>query len=107
MKFDSMPVLEMLKKGVALVGEFRGSTVDVVPYVDKKTGQRTHFNQCLYRVELESSALPVLLSLSFEDGKESTLPQFKKGDVVAASLSEYESVRGVIRGRVVSIIKVG
>lgn len=110
MQTDAKVLVELLKFGPVVVGEFRGQTVDTINYVDKKTGQKAHFNQGMFRIELDRGAVPVLLSVAFEDGKESSLPQFKKGDIIAAVVGEFENARGVLRGRVEknsAITKVG
>ena len=97
---DTAKISGMLKRGVCVVGEFRGRTLETVKYLDRNTKQATHFNQALYRIELEEGGIPVTLGLNFADGKEGELPAFVRGDRVCALLSELKVQRGVYSGRI-------
>lgn len=96
-------LLEAIKQGrVFLIGEFRGSRVENIRYVDKKTGQANAFTSMTYLVERNGGAESVMISQQIGDGvvEASTVKAIaQKGKTYAFELSGLEKVRGVLKAR--------
>ena len=96
-------LIEMLKQGrIFLVGEFRGSRVEVIRYVDKKTGQANTFTSMTLVVERIGGAESVLVTQQLGDGvvdAATVKVNAQKGKQYAFELSGLEKVRGVLKAR--------
>lgn len=95
--------IEAIKQGrILLVGEYRGSRVEHISYVDKKTGQKNAFTSITYLVERIGGAESVMISQQVGDGvvDASTVKvNAQKGKTYAFELSGLEKVRGVLKAR--------
>jgi len=95
--------IEAMKQGrILLVGEFRGSRVENISYVDKKTGQKNAFISTTYLVERIGGAESVMITQPAADGvvDVSTVKvNAVKGKTYAFELSGLEKVRGVLKAR--------
>lgn len=96
-------LIEAIKQGrIFLMGEFRGARVEVIRYVDKKTGQATAFTSTTYLVERVGVAESVMISQQVGDGPidPTTIKVMaQKGKTYAFELSGLEKVRGVTKAR--------
>ena len=96
-------LIEAMKQGkVFLVGECRGSRVETIKYVDKKTGQAAAFTATNYLVERSGVMESVLISQQVGNGEidPSTVKvTTQKGKFYAFELSGLEKVRGVLKAR--------
>jgi hypothetical protein len=99
-------LIEAIKQGrIFLVGEFRGARVEVIRYVDKKTGQATAFTSITYLVERSGAAESVMISQQVGDGAidaATVKVSAQKGKTYAFELSGLERVRGVTKARMPS-----
>lgn len=95
--------IEAMKQGrILLIGEFRGSRVETISYVDKKTGQKNAFISTTYLVEKMGGAEPVMITQPAADGvvDASTVKvNAQKGKTYAFELSSFERVKGTTRAR--------
>lgn len=96
-------LIELLKQGrILLVGEYRGSRVENISYVDKKTGQKNAFISTTFLVERIGGAESVMITQPAADGvvDASTVKvNAQKGKTYAFELSGLEKVRGVLKAR--------
>jgi len=96
-------IVEAIKQGrILLVGEYRGSRVENISYVDKKTGQKNSFTSMTYVVERIGGAESVTITQQIGDGvvDASTVKvNAQKGKTYAFELSGLEKVRGVLKAR--------
>jgi hypothetical protein len=96
-------LIEAIKQGrILLVGECRGSRVEVIRYVDKKTGQAAAFTSTTYLVERAGVVESVMITQQVGDGvvDVSTVKvSAQKGKTYAFELSGLEKVRGVLKAR--------
>jgi len=98
-----------MKQGkVFLVGECRGSRVEVIRYVDKKTGQAQAFTATNYLVERSGSLEVAMISQQVGNGEidpATVKVTAQKGKFYAFELSGMEKVRGVLKARMPSGIE--
>jgi len=96
-------LIEAIKQGrILLVGECRGARVEVIKYVDKKTGQKNAFTATTYLVERPGVMDSVMISQQVGDGEldvSTVKVTTQKGKTYAFELSGLEKVRGVVKAR--------
>ena len=96
-------VIEAMKNGMILVlGECRGSKVETIGFVDRRTGQKAAFTVLNYLVERSNSMEPVLISQTLGDGTvdhASVKITAEKGKRYAFEITSLENGRGVLKGR--------
>ena len=96
-------LIEMMKQGkVFLVGECRGFRIEVVRYVDKKTGQAEAFTVANFLAELSGSLEVAMISQQVGRGEvdpASVKITAQKGKVYAFEITGMERIRGVLRVR--------
>lgn len=96
-------LMEAMKQGrILLVGECRGARVEVIKYVDKKTGQKNAFTAMTYLVERPGVMDSVQISQQVGDGEldvSAVKVTTQKGKMYAFELSGLEKVRGVTKAR--------
>ena len=96
-------LLEAIKQGrILLVGEFRGSRVENISYVDKQTGQKNAFISTTCLVERIGGAESVMITQPANDGvvdASAVKVNAQKGKTYAFELCGLEKVRGVLKAR--------
>lgn len=96
-------LLQMLRTGPVIVGEFRGGKSETAKRFDKtdKNAAPIEFGMFKFTLELLSDGAPVMVSVFLDRGVNAdqfaSAVTMKRGDVVAVGLSKSELSKGVRR----------
>jgi hypothetical protein len=102
-RLDVKKLVQMLRTGPVIVGEFRGGKAETAKRFDKtdKDAAPIEFGMFKFTLELLADGAPVMVSLFLNQGVNAeqfaSTVTMKRGDIVAVSLSKSELSKGMRR----------